>query len=183
VVPTNAHTAANAHIPANAHTTGAGVRPPVSGIPTSGATGAIGTGVVSPLSPPAPGSVPGRVSTALRAAAAGLQQSETDLAAPGRQSASARRVWSNAAIYFGFAILAAIVQIPTLVAGERISQISILALPCALVLPAVAFGLGWLTIGAMNRRTTSRTPVLGLMISLLALIPLLVFGGVLLMGD
>jgi hypothetical protein len=145
-------------------------------------TGAIGTGVVNPLSPPVPNSVPGRVAAALRLAATGLKQSEAALAAPGRQAASTRRVWVNAGIYLGFAVLAAIVQIPTLLAGERVSELSLLALPCALVLPAIAFGLGWLTIGAMTRRTTSRTPVLGLVISLLALIPLLVFGGVLLLA-
>ncbi|GAA2613919.1 hypothetical protein GCM10010399_51020 [Dactylosporangium fulvum] len=165
----------------NAHTTGSIPRIPVSGTPATGGGGAVGTGAVRPVSPPAPESVPGRVSTALRVAAAGLKQSEAALSAPGRQAASARRVWLNAAVYFCFAILAAIVQIPTLLAGERSSQVSIVALPCALVLPAIAFGLGWLTIGAMTRHTTSRTPVLGMVISLLALIPLLVFGGVLLL--
>jgi len=44
----------------------------------------------------------------------------------------------------------------------------------------LSFGLGWLTIGAMTRKSTSRTPVLGLMISLLALVPILVFGGLIL---
>jgi hypothetical protein len=174
--------------PPGLHNTGAIPRVPVSGvpnrvsgIPVSGATGAIGTGVVSPLSPPVPNSVPGRVSTALRIAAAGLKQSEAALAAPGRQAASNRRVWVNASIYFGFALLAAIVQIPTLLAAQEANGIGVLALPCALVLPAIAFGLGWLTIGAMTRKSTSRTPVLGVVISLLALIPVLVFGGVLLL--
>ncbi|MGI5246894.1 hypothetical protein [Dactylosporangium sp. CA-139066] len=172
--------------PPNIHNTGAIPRVPVSGVPNrisavpvSGAAGAVGTGVVNPLSPPVPNSVPGRVSTALRIAAAGLKQSEAALAAPGRQSASNRRVWVNAGIYFAFALLAAIVQIPMMLAGDR-QGVGLLALPCALVLPAIAFGLGWLTIGAMTRKTTSRTPVLGLVISLLALIPVLVFGGALL---
>ncbi|WP_432834418.1 hypothetical protein [Dactylosporangium sp. CA-092794] len=172
--------------PPNLHNTGSIPRVPVSGvpnrvsgIPVSGPGGAVGTGVV-PLSPPVPDSVPGRVSTALRVAAAGLKQSEAALAEPGRESASNRRVWVNASVYFGFALLAAIVQIPTLLASEQASGIGLLALPCSLMLPAIAFGLGWLTIGAMTRRTTSRTPLLGLVISLLALIPVLVFGGVLL---
>jgi hypothetical protein len=174
--------------PPGLHNTGAIPRVPVSGvpnrvsgIPVSGATGVVGTGVVSPLSPPVPDSVPGRVATALRVAAAGLKQSEAALAAPGRQAASNRRVWVNASIYFGFALLAAIVQIPTLLAGQTDDGIGFLALPCALVLPAIAFGLGWLTIGAMTRKSTSRTPVLGVVISLLALIPVLVFGSVLLL--
>jgi hypothetical protein len=168
------------------HNTGSYPRVPVSGvpnrisaIPVSGATGVVGTGVVSPLIPPVPNSVPGRVSAALRIAAAGLKQSEAALAAPGRQAASNRRVWVNAGVYFAFALLAAIVQIPMMLAGDT-DGIGMLALPCALVLPAIAFGLGWLTIGAMTRKSTSRTPVLGLVISLLALIPVLVFGGVLL---
>ncbi|HTJ37383.1 MAG TPA: hypothetical protein VL738_29495 [Dactylosporangium sp.] len=171
--------------PPGMHNTGAIPRVPVSGvphrvsgIPVSGAVGVVGTGVVQPLSPPVPDSLPGRVSRALRIAAAGLKQSEADLAAPGRQAASNRRVWVNAAIYFGFALLAAIVQIPMMMAGDT-DGIGLLALPCALVLPAIAFGLGWLTIGAMTRKSTSRTPVLGIVISLLALIPVVVFGGVL----
>jgi hypothetical protein len=187
--PNMQHTGGFPIVRPNMHNTGAIPRVPVSavpnrvsGVPVSGVTGVIGTGVVNPLSPPVPNSVPGRVATALRIAAVGLKQSEAALAAPGRQAASTRRVWVNAGIYLGFAVLAAIVQIPTLLAGERVSQLSLLALPCALALPAIAFGLGWLTIGSMTRRTTSRTPVLGLVISLLALIPLLVFGGVLLLA-
>jgi hypothetical protein len=113
-------------------------------------------------------------------AAAGLKRSEAELAAPGRQSASNRRVWVNASVYFLFALLAAVVQVPTLLASQELTGAGLLALPCALVLPAIAFGLGWLTIGAMTRQSTSRTPVLGLVISLLALVPILVFGGVIL---
>ncbi|GAB3868781.1 hypothetical protein [Dactylosporangium cerinum] len=115
-------------------------------------------------------------------AAAGLKQSEAALAAPDRSgTASSTRVWINAAIYFTFAVLAAVVQVPTLLAGERFDGISLLALPCALVLPALAFGLGWLTIGATTRRPTARTPVMGMAISLLALVPLIVFGAVLIL--
>lgn len=168
-----------------AQVSGGPVRPAaVSGVPAPGsATGASGTGVVRPLSPPAPESLPGRVSHALRVAAAGLKQSEGALAAPDRTApASSTRVWINAAIYFTFAVLAAVVQVPTLLAGERFDEVSLLALPCALVLPALAFGLGWLTIGATTRRPTPRTPVMGMAISLLALIPMIVFGAVLLIG-
>ncbi|GAA3448670.1 hypothetical protein [Dactylosporangium matsuzakiense] len=153
---------------------------PISGVPVSGPGGIVGTGVVRPLNMPVPESIPGRVATALRMAAAGLKRSEAELAAPGRQAASNRRVWVNAGVYFAFALLAAIVQIPALLASERLTGAGLLALPCALVLPAVSFGLGWLTIGAMTRQTTSRTPALGMVISLLALVPVLVFGGVIL---
>ena len=167
-----------------AQVSGGPVRPAaVSGVPVSVAGGATGTGAVRPLSPPAPESLPGRVSHALRVAAAGLKQSEAALAAPGRSdTASGTRAWINAAIYFTFAVIAAIVQVPTLLAGERFDEISILALPCALVLPALAFALGWLTIGATTRRPTSRTPVMGMAISLLALIPMIVFAAVLFLG-
>lgn len=170
--------------PARPPVSGGPVRPAaVSGVPASVASGATGTGVVRPLSPPAPESLPGRVSHALRVAAAGLKQSEGALAAPDRSgTASSTRVWINAAIYFTFAVLAAVVQVPTLLAGERFDEISLLALPCALVLPALAFGLGWLTIGATTRRPTARTPVMGLAISLLALIPMIVFAAVLFLG-
>ncbi|MEV4514992.1 hypothetical protein AB0K00_39280 [Dactylosporangium sp. NPDC049525] len=167
--------------PARPPVSGGPVRPAaVSGVPASVAAGATGTGTVRPLSPPAPESLPGRVSHALRVAAAGLKQSEGALAAPDRSgTASSSRVWINAAIYFTFAVLAAIVQVPTLLAGERFDEISLLALPCALVLPALAFVLGWLTIGATTRRPTARTPVMGMAISLLALIPMIVFAAVL----
>jgi hypothetical protein len=168
-----------------AQVSGAPIRPlaAVSGIPASGAADATGTGAVRPQSPPAPESLPGRVSHALRVAAAGLKQSEGALAAPDRSgTASSTRAWINAAIYFTFAVLAAVVQVPTLLAGERFNEINILALPCALVLPAIAFGLGWLTIGATTRRPTARTPVMGMAISLLALIPILVFAAVLFLG-
>jgi hypothetical protein len=159
------------------------VKAQVSGVPAPVSTGATGTGTVRPQSPPAPDSLPGRVSHALRVAAAGLKQSEAALAAPGRSNtASSSRVWMNAAVYFTFAVLAAIVQVPTLLAGERFNELSILALPCALVLPALAFALGWLTIGATSRRPASRTPVMGMAISLLALIPMIVFAAVLVLG-
>ncbi|MEV4138264.1 hypothetical protein AB0J72_39615 [Dactylosporangium sp. NPDC049742] len=167
-----------------AQVSGGPVRPAaVSGVPVSAPGGASGTGAVRPQSPPAPESLPGRVSHALRVAAAGLKQSEAALAAPGRSdTASSTRVWINAAVYFTFAVLAAVVQVPTLLAGERFDEISLLALPCALVLPALAFALGWLTIGATTRRPTSRTPVMGMAISLLALIPMIVFAAVLFLG-
>ncbi|MEV0130769.1 hypothetical protein AB0H83_20190 [Dactylosporangium sp. NPDC050688] len=155
----------------------------VSGVPASVANNATGTGTVRPLSPPAPDSLPGRVSHALRVAAAGLKQSEAALATPERaDTASSTRVWINAAVYFTFAVLAAVVQVPTLLAGERFDEISLLALPCALALPALAFGLGWLTIGATTRRPTARTPVMGMAISLLSLIPMIVFAAVLFLG-
>ncbi|MFI5906253.1 hypothetical protein [Dactylosporangium sp. NPDC051541] len=160
--------------------TGSIPRVPISGVPVSGPGGIVGTGVVSPLGMPVPESIPGRVATALRMSAAGLKRSEAELAAPGRQAASNRRVWVNAGVYFAFALLAAIVQIPALLASERLTGAGLLALPCALVLPALSFGLGWLTIGAMTRKSTSRTPALGMVISLLALVPVLVFGGVIL---
>jgi hypothetical protein len=174
--------------PVALHNTGAIPRVPVSGvpnrvsaIPVSGPGGVVATGAVTPVGLPAPNSLPGRIATALRVAASGLKQSEAALAAPGRQPASNRRVWVNAAIYFAFAVLAAVIQIPMLLAGDWGRGIGLLAVPCALVLPAIAFGLGWLTIGAMTRKSTSRTPVLGVVISLLALIPLLIFGGFLLL--
>ncbi|MET7422288.1 hypothetical protein [Dactylosporangium sp. NPDC005555] len=186
-VPARPQSPGQAHAPSPglakspAQVSGGPIRPmAVSGVPAPVSTGATGTGAVRPVSPPAPDSLPGRVSHALRVAAAGLKQSEAALAVPGRSdTASSTRVWMNAAIYFTFAVLAAVVQVPTLLAGERFDEISLLALPCALVLPALAFGLGWLTIGATTRRPTSRTPVMGLTISLLALVPLMVFVAVL----
>jgi hypothetical protein len=69
-----------------------------------------------------------------------------------------------------------------LIALARDDQLGVVALPCGVVLPLVAFGLGWLTIGATSRQPVSRTPWLGVLVSLIALVPVLVFFGWLVTG-
>ena len=56
--------------------------------------------------------------------------------------------------------------------ADEASAASVLVLGCGVVLPVFAFGLGWLTIGALPGRP-SRTPGLGAALSLLAFVPLL----------
>jgi hypothetical protein len=51
---------------------------------------------------------------------------------------------------------------------------AVLAIPCAVVLPILSFGLAWVTIGALAPKKSPRTPLLGGVISLLALVPLVV---------
>jgi len=155
-----------------ATTTSTGIRTapqPVSGPPTS----PISPAGIGASSPPAPSSVPGRVSTALRASAATLDASETALAQD-KATQGPARLGLNVMTYSGFAVLAALVQVPMLLLMGNSDGIGLVAIPCALALPVVSFGLAWLTIGALAPKGSARTPLLGAVISLLALVPLVV---------
>jgi hypothetical protein len=134
---------------------------PVSGGPTN---------PVSPPTSPAPTSLPGRVSAALRMAAVSLDGSEAALAGDD----DSPRVGLNLAVYGAFALLAALIQIPMLLVMDNGGRGAVLAIPCAVVLPILSFGLAWVTIGALAPKKSPRTPLLGGVISLLALVPLVV---------
>ena len=84
---------------------------------------------------------------------------------------STRPALRNAGIYGGYAMLAAILEILAFVTVDEQSGAALLVLGCAVVLPVFVFALGWLTVGAL--RPPVRTPVLGIAMSLLALLPLL----------
>jgi hypothetical protein len=151
-----------------------------SGVSAARPARAVSGPPTSPLSPagihptsPAPGSVPARVSAVLRTTVATLDASDAGLAESDAAAAPAR-LRLNVVTYGAFAILAALVQLPLLFLMNGGSRVGVLAVPCAIVLPVLSFGLAWLTIGALPPKDAPRTPLLGGVISLLALVPLVV---------
>ncbi len=128
---------------------------------------------VSPAIPisPAPGSVPSRASAALRLTAATLDRSEAELVDVDKQT-SGGRLWTNFLVYGAFALLAILVQLPILLVGGETS--ALITLPLGVMVPAVAFWVSWLVIGVISPKGSSRNPLLGAGISLLALLPVLV---------
>jgi hypothetical protein len=134
---------------------------------------------------PAPNSVPARVSAALRMSTKTLDASEAALTDPSKE-AGAGRLSMNFLVYAGFAVLAVILQLPILMmaGGDDGSRgIEVVAIVGGAVLPPVAFALGWLTVGALSPKGTPRTPLLGAVVSLLALLPLLVLVAGVVLGN
>jgi hypothetical protein len=184
--------------PAYPPVSGPGGRPPVSGMPNpvhvnTGAFPVIsappGTGLRPPAgAPPVPAPVPAgppsanpRLPEAAMAmigeAHAALQRADAELSdidARIKRSPGAR----NSTIYFLYAVLFALAQVPLLfmlILGDGITALAVV--PCGVVLIFVSFALGWLTIGFAYREPSGqrprRTPALGLVISLLAGTPAL----------
>ena len=160
-----------------------GARPATGPIPVSGSRPVPGPAPISgpprPVSPaipvsPAAGSVPARASAALRMAAATLDASEADLVDVDKQ-ATDDRLWTNFMIYGGFTLLAILIQLPIRLYGGG-AAIAI-GLPFGVISPAIAFGVGWLVAGAAAPRGGSRNPLMGAAICLLALVPVLVLIG------
>lgn len=84
----------------------------------------------------------------------------------------------NAAVYGGYALLFALVQIPMLAAlGTSPGLGAVVSAPCGLLLVLLSFWLAWLTIGAAYRepggQKPQRTSLIGAAISLLAATPAL----------
>jgi len=85
----------------------------------------------------------------------------------------------NGMIYFSYAVLFALAQVPLLlmlILGDGITPVMVA--PCGLVLVVVSFALAWLTIGFAYREPSGqrprRTPALGMLISLIAATPAIV---------
>jgi hypothetical protein len=75
----------------------------------------------------------------------------------------------NALIYGGFATFVFVIQLALFLIASEESTLPMLAPVCLLVLPALAWAAGWLTIGAVFRTggtPTKRTPRLGALICL-----------------
>lgn len=116
--------------------------------------------------------------TMIGEARATLQRADAELSdidARIKKSPGAR----NGIIYFSYAMLFALAQVPLLfmlILGDGITPVAVA--PCGVVLVFVSFALAWLTIGFAYREPSGhrprRTPALGLMISLLAGTPALV---------
>ena len=110
-------------------------------------------------------------------ARAALQRADAELSdidARIKRSPGAR----NGTIYFLYAVLFALAQVPLLfmlILGDGITPLAVV--PCGVVLIFVSFALAWLTIGFAYREPSGqrprRTPALGLVISLLAGTPAL----------
>lgn len=85
-------------------------------------------------------------------------------------SAAGRR---NAIVYTAWAAVFAIIQLPFVVAVLNDSVPGLFAL-CGIITPVFAYGLSWLTLGAVFKRPgieVDRTPILGVLVSLGAAIP------------
>jgi hypothetical protein len=123
--------------------------------------------------------VPSRTSAALRLTAATLDRSEAELVDVDKQT-SGDRLWTNFLVYGAFALLAILVQLPILLAGGE--RTAVVTLPFGVMVPAVAFWVSWLVIGVIAPKGSSRNPLLGAGISLLALLPVIVVIGSFFLG-
>jgi hypothetical protein len=123
----------------------------------------------------APVSSPASASAALQAAHRVADSIDAQLSMM-EDFGEARPYLRNAAVYGAYALVAALAQILVFVLASETSPVAIAAIPCGLVLPVVAFLLGWLTCGLFaagpGETTPDRTAALGLWISALAAVPL-----------
>jgi hypothetical protein len=91
-------------------------------------------------------------------------------------------VLRNGFVYGGYALLAVIAE-AAVFAGALAFDEPVPAIPGILVMPLISYVLGWLTTGVFDRPGRSvRTPMLGAVICALALVPALVFVGLVLFG-
>ena len=112
-------------------------------------------------------------------AAATLDASEADLADVDKQT-SDDRLWTNFMIYGGFTLLAILIQLPIRLYGGGLAIA--IGLPFGVISPAIAFGLGWLVAGAAAPKGSSRNPLMGAAVCLVALLPVVVLIGRLVLG-
>jgi hypothetical protein len=116
--------------------------------------------------------LPEAAMTMIGEARATLQRADAELSdidARIKRSPGAR----NGIIYFSYAVLFGLAQVPLLfmlILGDGITPVAVA--PCGLVLIFLSFALAWVTIGFAYREPSGqrprRTPVLGLLISLIA---------------
>ena len=78
-------------------------------------------------------------------------------------------VLRNACVYGGYALLAALLEVLAFLGADERSAATLLVLGCGVVLPVFVFAFGWLTTGALD--PPARTPGLGVLMSLLSLLP------------
>lgn len=125
------------------------------------------------------GTAPAQVRAHLQMARRAIASADTvlsgtaDATAPGSSGPHGLR---NALVYAGYAGAAALLQIVLFFAvGGGVDGARLGLLCCGLVVPVFTFGLGWLTVGAFapppGATRHSRSPVLGAVVSLLALTP------------
>jgi hypothetical protein len=118
---------------------------------------------------------PAQVTVALREAESALDAANAELSVvEDEQPANLAR---NVGVYTGYTLLITVLQVPLWLALSGADAAAILAMPCGLTLPAIAFGLAWLTIGMVAPGERDRNPLFGAAISLVALLPVLAFVG------
>jgi hypothetical protein len=141
--------------------------PPGTGLgpPSPVAVRAVGPPSANPRLPEAAMTLIGEARTTIQRADAEL----SDIDARIKRSPGAR----NGIIYFSYAVLFALAQVPLLfmlVVEDGIAPVA--AVPCGVMLVFVSFALAWLTIGFAYQEPSGqrprRTPVLGMLISLIA---------------
>lgn len=125
-----------------------------------------------------PGSEPPAVLAALHSARSALDSADAELT--GLESPGTRSAWGsqrpaavrNLAVYGAFALLVLVLQaVLFIVASDE--SLPLLAPVCGLVLPLLAFALGWITVGLVYPAATSgsvveRTPLVGAVVCLVA---------------
>jgi hypothetical protein len=116
---------------------------------------------------------PAAVSAALNAAHNALDSAHSLLSTVENR----RPYLRNGAVYGVFAAVAALAQVAIFVLASETSPIAIMAIPCGLILPTMAFVLGWLTIGLFGPEPgedrADRTAGFGALVSALAALPLI----------
>jgi hypothetical protein len=131
-----------------------------------------------PTAPP-PGSIPRLPEAVLRLLAA--ERTTVDHADAALSDLEARPGWPagmrNALVYGLYAMVSVLIQTVMVVAVDWRSAAMVLV-PCSAALVLVSFALGWLTVGVAFRPPAGqgrpvRTPVIGLMVSMLAITPAL----------
>jgi hypothetical protein len=162
--------------------------PPVSGVPhpAYSQSGAFPIVMVPPGPPTAPAEalapaasprLPEAALTMIGEARSALQRADTELADIDERMKRSPRLY-NTLVYFGFAVLFGLLQVPLLTVLAADGGLPLIAGgPCGLLFALVAFGCAWVTIGFTDRRPGGqrppRTPLTGFVISLLAATPAL----------
>jgi hypothetical protein len=131
----------------------------------------INTGAIPVLTgPPGPRNLLEKVSATLHAAAADLDASEADLAAT--EIVPPSKLWMNLVVYGAFALAGAVLELPLLLVVNPRAILGPLLYTLVWGMPLFVFLLAWLTLGALTPRGSGRTPLTGMVISLLTLVPL-----------
>lgn len=131
----------------------------------------INTGAIPVMTgPPGPRNLLEKVSTALHTAAAELDASEAELVAT--EIVPPSKLWINLVVYGSFALVGAVLELPLLLVVNPRAILGPFVFALVWGMPLFVFLLAWLTLGALTPKGSGRTPLTGLVISLLTLVPL-----------
>jgi BMFP domain-containing protein YqiC len=129
-----------------------------------------------PIELPPAEPTPAAASAAIRAAHETLNNADQLLST--LESSDDRRPYlRNGAVYGSFALVAATIQVLVFLLASETSIVTMAAIPCGLVLPFVAFVMGWLTIALFRpgpgEDKVDHTSAFGAWVSALAAAPLI----------